>query len=69
MKETEYYWKIIAWDAYGEYAEGATWEFITIESNNSSDISSIDRILSGKIEYEYTFVTTDPNRDECPLLH
>ena len=64
--ETEYYWKIIAWDAYGKYAEGATWEFITIEPNDSPDIPSIGGILSGKTEteYEYTFVTTDPNRDD-----
>jgi hypothetical protein len=32
---TTYYWKIVAWDNHGEYTEGPTWDFTTVEEPNN----------------------------------
>jgi len=59
--DTQYYWKIVAWDNHGGSAEGPIWTFTT-ERNNPPAAPTINGPSKGKAgeEYEYTFVTTDP---------
>jgi large-conductance mechanosensitive channel len=35
-QNTKYYWKIIAWDNYGEYSTGPIWSFTTIQSQGGN---------------------------------
>ncbi len=58
---TTYYWKIVAWDMHGASTEGPIWSFTTVVSQ-PPEVPIIDGPTKGKpnIEYNYTFVTTDP---------
>jgi len=60
---TTYYWQIGVWDEHGAYTEGPIWNFTT---NCAPDAPIIEGPKNGKPgeEYEYSFVTTDPEGDE-----
>ena len=65
--DTTYYWKIVARDEYGAETEGPIWCFTTEENgNHPPNAPTIDGPTCGKpgVEYEYTFVSTDPDGDE-----
>jgi hypothetical protein len=61
----KYYWYIISWDAQGEQAIGPLWYFETgtQEPPTAPDINGPD-MGSKNIEYEFTFVSIDPNNDK-----
>ena len=65
--DTTYYWKIIAWDQFGEKTSGSIWSFTTTDEPN---IRPTPPDITGKInikvntEYEYTFVSSDENEDD-----
>jgi hypothetical protein len=61
---TTYYWKIVAWDNHGDTNIGDIW-FFTTEKNKPPLKPTIKGPISLKTgrEYEYTFVTTDPEGD------
>ena len=62
---TTYYWQIVAWDEFGYVATGSIWSFTT-KTNDPPDPPTITGPAIGGvgIEYEYTFVTTDPDDDK-----
>jgi parallel beta-helix repeat protein len=63
---TQYYWRVVAWDNHGVSNAGSVWTFRTVSpTNNPPNKPTIGGLTSGKagIEYEYTFVTTDPDGD------
>lgn len=62
---TTYYWQIIAFDEFGASTAGPIWSFITT-SNYPPSKPTITGPANGKtkIEYDYTFVATDPNNDQ-----
>ena len=63
---TQYYWRVVAWDNHGVSNDGSVWTFRTVSPvNNPPNKPTIGGLTSGKagIEYEYTFVTTDPDGD------
>jgi len=65
--ETTYFWRITAWDDQEHYTEGPLWSFETqVEGNFAPEIPDITGPTHGKagVEYDYTFVTTDPNGDD-----
>jgi len=62
---TTYYWQIVAWDEFDYSAAGPIWDFTTI-TNDPPNPPTITGPTSGEmgIEYEYTFVTTDPDENK-----
>ena len=62
---TTYYWQIIAFDEYDASTTGPIWNFITT-SNLPPNEPTISGPAKGKpkIEYDYTFVSTDTNMDD-----
>ena len=62
---TEYYWRIVAWDSYNNYASLPVWSFITSIYENSPPEKpqrpSGPTTGKPKISYTYSFVTTDSN--------
>jgi len=64
---TQYYWKIVAWDDQGNSAEGPIWHFTTL--NNPDEPPSVPEIsgpAKGKpgATYKFDFVATDPEQDQ-----
>ncbi len=63
---TAYYWQIIAWDDHDASTEGSIWSFTTEESTNQPpEKPTISGPPNGTVwaEYEFTFVTTDPENE------
>ena len=63
--DTEYYWKIIAWDDHDSSASGPVWNFSTKELNHPPYPPEIDGPNYGMIgvEYTFSFVSIDQNND------
>jgi hypothetical protein len=66
--QTTYYWKIIAWDGYGESSAGPIWNFTTIEeSNNPPFIPSYpsppDELIDVNITVDLSWTGEDPDGD------
>ena len=65
--ETEYYWKITAWDNHGNYNNGPIWTFTTEQSindpPNKPEKPSGPTGARNRFSYEYSTRTTDPNGD------
>jgi parallel beta-helix repeat protein len=64
---TIYYWKIVAWDSTGASTSGHIWNFTTSSEDNSPPSTPIiEGPMNGKIgvEYEYSFISTDPDEDD-----
>jgi hypothetical protein len=66
-----YYWKLIAFDQFGTTSEGPIWTFTTEEKVNKQPIrptiSGVKGIHVPNRDYDYEFVTTDP--DDDPVLY
>ena len=64
--ETTYYQQIIAWDNHDVSTPGPVWSFTTEEINDPPTAPDIDGPTSGSVgtEYDYTFVSTDPEEDD-----
>ena len=65
--ETNYYWKIVAWDNSGESTEGSIWEFTTLLDPNPAPLPpDIDGPANGEPNkvYVYKFSAVDPNGDD-----
>jgi parallel beta-helix repeat protein len=62
---TQYYWKIVAWDNHGASTTSPIWHFTTIEQNYPPEAPLINGPTSGNAGevYTYTFVAVDPNDD------
>lgn len=64
---TTHYWKIVAWDPFGETSAGPIWHFTTSEAmNNPPNQPVITGKANGKIEtdYDYNFTATDPDLNQ-----
>ena len=63
---TQYYWQIIAWDNHGALTKGPICSFRTICENHPPEAPTISGPIKGNpgVEYNYTFVTTDPDGDD-----
>ena len=65
--QTTYYWKIVAWDDQGNFAEGPIWHFTTLANpNNAPNLPEIAGPAKGKpgLIYKYTITATDPDQDQ-----
>ncbi len=68
-KNTQYYWKVVAYDDKGQTTEGDTWEFKTMKSLPENEIPSTpvitgpQKIKSGENK-EYNIVSEDQEDDE-----
>jgi thiol-disulfide isomerase/thioredoxin len=65
--ETDYYWKIVAWDDSGESTEGPVWEFTTsLDPNPAPEPPTINGPTSGSPNkvYMFKFSAVDPNGDD-----
>ena len=64
---TTYYWGIDVTDGDGNYVESPVWNFTTSEKISDPPSKPIifapETIVKG-VEYEYSFVSTDPNNDD-----
>jgi len=62
---TQYYWKIVAWDNHGAYAEGPVWDFTT--ENNPPNIPSNPNPEDGAtdvdIDADLSWICSDPDGD------
>ena len=61
-----YFWYVVARDNHGLSTNGPVWHFTTINAtNNPPNKPTINGEINGKrgIEYEYKFVSTDPEED------
>ena len=65
--DTNYYWRIVAWDKNGNSTVGPVWDFTTVSTgNNPPSTPSITGETNGAIRtsYYYTIQTTDPDQDD-----
>ena len=65
---TDYYWKIVAWDSKGASTVGPIWHFVTgLEYNNPPQSPMIEGQTKGVPGVEYTYCipnATDPDGDD-----
>ena len=75
---TEYFWKIVAWDNNGAYTNGDIWSFTTTDQENHApdkpDIIPPDGLIPGVIilkageDYEFTFQAYDSDNDDIKYI-
>ncbi|KYK24942.1 hypothetical protein AYK24_10520 [Thermoplasmatales archaeon SG8-52-4] len=61
----KYYWYIVSWDKQGETVTGPIWSFTTglQEPPTAPEINGPINLIENT-EYEFTFVSNDPNNDD-----
>ena len=66
INDTQYYWKIVAWDSHDNSTTGPIWTFRTdVIANNPPNKPTIDGPTHGKAgaKYEYIISSVDPDDD------